>query len=121
MPNTVNDPLAHTSPWATEENFWLEGPNFYRAHMAKDAEMWFPDRPSPLKGDEILDALKTAPRWEAVVFSHQSMMVSQDRITLRYHATAQTDGQDVYDAHCTTVYLHDAGGLRLIEHRQRAL
>ena len=121
MTNSANDPLAHTSPWAIEENFWLEGPDFYRAHMAEDAEIWVPDRAEPLKGVEILDALKNVPRWEAVVFDHQNMAVDGDRITLRYHATAQAEGQDAYAAHCTTTYLRDPGGLKLIEHRQRAV
>ena len=121
MTNAVHDPLAHTSPWAIEENFWLEGPAFYRAHMAEDAEMWFPDRPGPLKGAQILDALKNAPRSEAVTFDHQQMEVVDDRITLRYHATARRDGQDDYAAHCTTTYLRDPGGLSLVEHHQRAV
>jgi len=121
MIQTVNDPLAHTSPWATEENFWLEGPNFYRAHLADDAEMWFPDRPAPLSGEALLDALRNVPRWESVAFTHQDMAVSGDRITLRYHATAQREGRDAYAAHCTSVYRTEGGALRLVEHRQRAI
>jgi len=121
MMKAANDPLAHTSPWAIEENFWLEGPDFYRAHLGEDAEMWFPDRSAPLKGEAILDALKNVPRWEAVVFSHQDMVVADDRITLRYRATARREGSAAYKAHCTTTYLRDSGALRLIEHRQRAV
>ena len=121
MMNAANDPLAHTSPWATEENFWLEGPDFYRAHLADDAAMYFPDRPGPLRGDAILDALKNEPRWDAVVFTKQDMAVDDDRITLRYHATARREGRDAYSAHCTTIYLRDAGGLKLVEHHQRAV
>ena len=121
MMKAANDPLAHTSPWAIEENFWLEGPDFYRAHLGENAEMWFPDRSAPLKGEAILDALKNVPRWEAVVFSHQDMVVADDRITLRYRATARREGSAAYKAHCTTTYLRDSGVLRLIEHRQRAV
>lgn len=121
MTKTVNDPLAHTSPWALEENFWLEGPAFYRAHMTRDAEMWFPDRPGALKGQKILDALENTPRWEGVVFDHQKLEVADDRITLRYHATARRDGQDDYTAHCTTTYVREPDGLKLAEHHQRAL
>ena len=121
MTTAATDPLAHTSPWATEENFWLEGPNFYRAHMAENAEMWFPDRREPLRGAEILDALENVPRWEAVRFDHQQMDVVDDRITLRYHATARRDGQDDYSAHCVSTYRRDSGGLKLIDHRQRAV
>lgn len=120
MMNTAHDPLAHTSPWATEENFWLEGPDFYRAHMVDDAEMWFPDRKEPRRGDEILDALRNVPRWESVQFSDQEMEVDDARVTLRYTATARRDGQDEYTAHCTSIYKRDAGGLKLIEHHQRA-
>lgn len=121
MTTSVHDPLAHTSPWALEENFWLEGPTFYRAHMTEDAEMWFPDRPEALKGEQILDALQNAPRWESVRFDHQQMDVGDDRITLRYRATAQRDGQDAYRAHCTTTYVREPGGLKLVEHHQRAV
>ena len=113
------DPLAHTSPWAVEENFWLEGPDFYRAHMAEDAVMWFPDQPGPRRGEEILDALRNVPRWESVAFSDQQMEVDDDRVTLRYTATARQDGAAVYSAQCVTIYQRDAGGLRLSEHRQR--
>jgi len=121
MTNAVHDPLGHTSPWALEENFWLEGPDFYRAHLAADAEMWFPDRPGPLKGQQILDALENAPRWEGVVFDHQTLDVTDDRITLRYHATARRDGQIDYTAHCTTTYMREPDGLKLLEHHQRAV
>ncbi len=121
MLKAATDPLAHTSPWATEENFWLEGPNFYRAHMAEDAEMWFPDRDGVLRGEEILDALKNAPRWEAVVFTEQQVEVTDDGVVLRYHATARADGEDVYTAHCTSTYRRDASGLKLVAHRQRAV
>lgn len=121
MTNAVDDPLDHTSPWALEENFWLEGPAFYRAHMSENAEMWFPDRPEALKGEQILAALENAPRWESVVFDDQQMEVIDDRVTLRYHATAQRDGQDDYHAHCTTTYVRDPGGLKLVEHHQRAV
>ncbi len=121
MMTFANDPIAHTSLWATEENFWLEGPDFYRAHLAGNAEMWFPDRPEPLKGDEILDALRNVPRWEEVAFSQQTVTVADDQVTLRYHAVARREGQDDYRAHCKSTYLRDSGGLRLIEHRQRAL
>jgi hypothetical protein len=121
MTTTVNDALAHTSPWALEENFWLEGPAFYRAHMAEDAAMWFPGRPEPVKGKQILDGLRNAPRWESVVFDRQEIEVADDRVTLRYRATARRDGQDDYTAECITTYEHDPGGLRLVEHRQRAV
>ena len=94
MMDATHDPLAHTSPWAVEENFWLEDPAFFRAYLADEAEMWFPDRPGPLKGEEILDAMRNVPRWEAVVFDHKKMDVTDGRITLRYHATARRDGQD---------------------------
>lgn len=114
-----SDPVAHTSPWAMEENFWLEGADFYRANMADGAEMWFPDRSEPRRGQEILDALRNAPRWEAVVFTDKTMDVDGARVTLRYTATARRDGQDVYAAECVTVYARTPGGLRLVEHRQR--
>ena len=115
------DPVPRTGPWATEENFWLEGPDFYRARMATDAAMWFPDRAAPLKGEAIIDALQNAPRWERVRFSDKSMTVEDDRITLRYHAVARRNGRDAYAADCETTYLRDSTGLlRLVEHRQRA-
>ncbi|MCB1348469.1 MAG: DUF4440 domain-containing protein [Maritimibacter sp.] len=119
MSTIARDPLSHTSPWALEEHFWLEGPNFYRAHLSKDAAMWFPDRPEPLRGEAILDGLMNAPRWESVVLDQQDMAVTDETVTLRYHATARRDGQDDYRAACTTVYKRDAGGLKLLEHHQR--
>lgn len=121
MTTRSQDPLAHTSPWAVEENFWLEGPDFYRAHMDADAAMWFPDRKEPRRGQEILDALRNAPRWEGVTFADQQMEVDDDRVTLRYTATARRDGTEVYTAYCVTIYQRDPGGLRLVEHRQRAV
>jgi hypothetical protein len=111
-------PLDHTSPWATEENFWLEGPNFYRAHMTRDAVMSFPPPVGELRGDDIIESLRNTPRWEAVRFSDQQMKVEPGRIVLRYHATARRFGADVYEAECETVYRHDAGGLLLAAHRQ---
>lgn len=113
-------PIDHTSPWATEENFWLEGPNFYRAHMARDARMSFPDTVGTLEGEEIIDALRNAPRWDSVVFSDKSMSVEGDRMILRYHASARRYDMPAYEATCKTVYFRDTGRLLLTEHVQRA-
>lgn len=121
MTRISHDPLAHTSLWAMEENFWLEGEDFYRAHLAEDAAMWFPGQKEPRRGAAIVDALRNAPRWEAVAFSDQEMEVDGDRVTLRYTATARRDGQDVYTARCVSTYRRTVAGMLLAEHRQRAV
>lgn len=118
MPKTLAD---HTGLWATEEDFWLEGPDFYRANLARDAVMSFPDAAGTLSGEAIMRSLENAPRWGGVAFSDQKVEVDGDKVTLRYHAVARRDGQADYEADCQTVYSRDAGGYVLTSHVQRAV
>lgn len=115
MPKTSPD---HAGLWAMEEDFWLEGPAFYRAHMAPDAVMSFPDAVGTLKGEKIVQALENAPRWGGVRFSAQKMEVEGDKVVLHYHATARRDGQTDYEADCQSVYVSDPGGFVLSSHIQ---
>ncbi len=118
MPKTNAD---HTGLWAMEEDFWLEGPAFYRAHMARDAVMSFPDAAGTLRGEAIVQALENAPRWGGVRFTDQHVEVEGDTVKLRYHAVARRDGQAEYKADCQSVYSRDAGGYLLSSHVQHAV
>ena len=53
-----------TDFWDLEKHFWTEGKGFYRDNMARNAIMVFPAPVGLLSGQEIIDGLDGAPRWE---------------------------------------------------------
>lgn len=104
--------------WQREESFWLDGVAFYRDNMAAEAQMVFADPVGILKGDEILDGLKAAPRWAAVEFADQTEQTLGDTRVLAYRATGSRDGAEPYSALCSTTYVRREGKWILLSHQQ---
>lgn len=104
--------------WDSEQGFWLDGADFYRTHMTKDARMVFPEPAGILKADEILEGLDGAPRWESVEFDEKSLSRTATTAVLTYRATGQRDDDDPYTALCCSTYVKASGDWKLLTHQQ---
>lgn len=114
----LDDIAATESFWAEEENFWLEGPDFFRANMVKDAVMDFPEPTGLLKGEQVLNALENAPRWDSVSFFDRDMEALGNKVRLTYRAEGKRDGAAAYVAKCESVYVKSGGDWLLTCHKQ---
>lgn len=117
----TDDVMKTESFWAEEENFWLEGPDFYRANMVPDAVMEFPEPTGTLKGPQILAALENAPRWEKVVFFDRSREMLGNKVRLTYRAEGWQNGEAIYVAKCDSTYVKMGGEWLLTHHRQEPI
>ena len=52
--------------WEVERSLWLKGAEAFRAWVAPDCVMVFPEPAGILTGDEIVAAVARSPRWERV-------------------------------------------------------
>ena len=119
--NTMDDIHASESFWADEENFWLEGPDFYRAHMVLDAVMYFPEPTGILKGEQVLAALENAPRWDSVSFFDRHVEALGNKVRLTYRAEGKRDSAPSYIAKCESTYVKMGGDWYLACHKQEPL
>ena len=104
--------------WGYEESFWLDGTKFYEARMRADAQMVFPAPVGILKGEQILDGLRSAPRWESVEMTGKTVRQVEETLVLAYHATGRRRGSDPYTAFCSSTYVHGNDGWKLLSHQQ---
>lgn len=104
--------------WKLETGFWLDGPRFYDEHMISNAQMVFPAPVGILKGEEILDGLKAAPRWASVEMEEKSELLSEGTLVLAYRATGKREGEAPYVAFCSSTYVHRGEVWKLISHQQ---
>lgn len=104
--------------WEMEEGFWLDGPEFYENSMASNARMVFPAPVGILAGQEIIDGLRQAPRWNSVDFHHQTETELGDTAVLAYEASGQRDGEEEYRSLCASTYVRSDGKWYLLCHQQ---
>ncbi|MBW3096917.1 nuclear transport factor 2 family protein [Pseudohoeflea coraliihabitans] len=104
--------------WDLEREFWSRDADFFAEHMAEHAVMVIPVQQGILSGEEILETLGDAPRWQEVDFADQQLIEADHFALLSYRAHgAREDGSD-YRARCATGYIRDGDGWRLISHQQ---
>ena len=104
--------------WRMEERFWLDGPNFYECSMAPGARMVFPSPVSILAGEQIVEGLRQAPRWNSVDFQDRAEACLGETAVLAYKATGQRNSEDPYVALCSSTYVRDDGKWVLLAHQQ---
>ncbi len=105
--------------WDVERRLWLGGAEAFRAWVAADCLMVFPDPAGILTGPAIVDGLAAAPRWERVGFADQALRRTDDAVAvLAYRAEAVRPGGDPYRALCSSTYAHAAGAWWLVQHQQ---
>ena len=110
----MEDPDA----WALEERLWLDGPAIFEAVLDPECLMAFPGM-GVLRVPEILDGLRSAPRWVSVEMSARATgRAGEGVIVLGYAAEARREGAEPYRCVCTSTYIAEAGAWKLVQHQQ---
>lgn len=105
--------------WEVERKLWLGGPEAFRAWVAADCLMVFPEPAGILTGPAILDGLAAAPRWQRVGFLSQTLRRGGDAVAvLAYRAEAARPEGEPYRALCSSTYVQEAGAWWLVQHQQ---
>ena len=104
--------------WDIEKRLWLEGEDFFADHMVDDAVMVFPEPVGILRGAEIIEGLKYAPRWTSVGASDLATVKRKGLAVLAYRATGQREGADRYEAYCLSTYEQRKGEWLIVAHQQ---
>ncbi len=108
-----------TTLWTIEKRLWLDGAEFYEAHLAADAVMVFPFPAGILRGDAIVSGLIDGPRWNEVEMSDQHCRREGMIAVLAYRARAWRGNDDpAYEALCATTYIRDGDTWRIMVHQQ---
>ncbi len=104
--------------WDLEERFWTEGSDSARHMTAKDAIFVFPYPAGILQGDSLWRESDVAQRWRSVVMSERCVRQERDVAVLAYRVSAERSDIALYEAFCTSSYLHDDGNWLRIVHQQ---
>ncbi len=106
--------------WGSEEGLWTGDAENYHATIDEQCLMVLPSRPFIVTGQQAADAVSRTPRWTRVTFTDRQVARPQEGlIVIAYNARAERDGEQAYEAHCTTVYRrleHDKW--RVVQHQQ---
>lgn len=107
--------------WQIERSLWLDGVEAYRAHMAGQCLMAF-GPVGTMANAAILSSLEHAPRWSSVAFASQIAIRPGDVLAvLSYEALAERAGAPPYRALCTSTYLRQPQGWKIVQHQQTQL
>lgn len=106
--------------WELEESLWTGGDDRYRALIEEDALFVVPQPPHVLEGGQAIAAMAGTPRWSRVQFSKQHVARPQEGlIVIAYHASADGEGKQPYEAYCTTTLRRLAHEeWRVVQHQQ---
>ncbi len=113
---TVEDEL-----WALEERFWTEGAEGARNMTAKGAVFVFPYPDGILQGDTLWQQGIVAQRWRTVSLTERYFRREKDIAILAYRVSAERGDVPIYEALCTSTYLHDDGTWLRMAHQQTPL
>ncbi len=106
--------------WAFEESLWTGDAEHYRESIDAECLMVLPAPPFVMSGGEAIEAVAATPRWSRVELADRRVARPQEGlIVIAYHATAERDGGEGYEAHCTSTYRrlgHDEW--RVVQHQQ---
>lgn len=113
MTDTDEDEL-----WASEERFWTEGAESARNMPSKDAVFVLPYPDGILQGDSLGHDSGAAQRWRSVVMTERELKLEKDIAVLTYRVSAERADMPIYEALCSSSYLHDDGGwIRILHHQ----
>ena len=106
--------------WGSEEGLWTGPPETYLATIDEQCLMVLPSRPFIVTGQQAAEAVSSTPRWTSVALTDRQVARPQEGlIVIAYTARAERQGEQAYEAHCTTVYRrleHDKW--RVVQHQQ---
>jgi hypothetical protein len=103
-----------------EESLWTGPPENYEQKIDPDCVMALPEPPFVLHGRDAIEAVKDTPRWSQVELNNLEIARPQEGlIVIAYNAVAKRDGQDAYEAHCTSTYRRlGPDAWRVVQHQQ---
>ena len=108
--------------WEVERSLWLGGPAAFRAWVAADCVMVFPEPAGILTGASIIEGLKAAPRWGSVAFEAPLVRrTGNEAAVLAYRAEATRPDGAPHRALCSSSYVQQAGDWWLVQHQQTPL
>ncbi|MRX51774.1 DUF4440 domain-containing protein [Paracoccus sp. S-4012] len=102
--------------WKAEEAWWTGSTAEARRHTHPAAIMVFAH--AILQGPEIFASLERAPRWTAVTLTDRRATESEDCTVLAYLARARRADGGTYEARCSSTWVRQEAGWRLIQHQQ---
>ncbi len=107
---------------ALERRFWMEGEDFFRAHLASDCIMVLPERGGVLEGPAIVAAVKEGPRWASVSIEAVHLVAPTGQSALLvYRASANRPGAPSYQLHASSLYVSEDSVWLLAFHQQTPL
>jgi hypothetical protein len=105
--------------WEVERSLWLGGEEAFRAWLAAECVMVFPQPAGIMEGPAILEGIAAAPRWERVEMSQRRLRRSgETAVVLAYRGEAVRPDGPPYGALCSSTYVALAGTWRLAQHQQ---
>jgi hypothetical protein len=108
--------------WQVERSLWLKGAEAFRAWVAPDCVMVFPEPVGILSGEAILDGVVRAPRWQRLEISAAVLRrAGSATVLLAYRAEAHRGNGETHRALCSSAYVHEAGDWWLVLHQQTPL
>ena len=94
--------------WNNERRLWLEGVSVYHELLPVGI----------MQGDTIAESLQGVPRWTDVQMTEQSTSAGDDTVVLAYRAEGHRENSDPYFAYCSSTYVRQENGWRIIQHQQ---
>lgn len=107
--------------WEFEQSLWTGDADDYREKVHPECVMALPAPPFIFDGSAAIEAVSDTPRWSKADFANGR--ISRPKyglITIAYNVRAERDGQDSYEAHCTSTLLLDeeADRWHVVQHAQ---
>jgi hypothetical protein len=106
--------------WEFEESLWTGDAEHYHEAIDNECLMVLPAEPFVVTGRQAIDAVSDTPRWSKVDLSERQVVRPQEGlIVVAYRANATKEGQDGYEAYCTSTYRrisHEEW--RVVQHQQ---
>ena len=106
--------------WGSEEGLWTGDAENYRSSIDPECLMVLPAMPFIVTGSQAAEAVSGTPRWSKVQLEGRQVARPQEGlIVIAYKAKAEREGEQAYEAYCTTVYRrleHDKW--RVVQHQQ---
>ena len=109
--------------WAFEESLWTADAQHYAESIDAECLMVLPKPPFIFTGRQAIEAVASTPRWSRVELTERQVARPQEGlIVVAYQAAASLDGEDGYEAHCTSTYRRIAHEeWTVVQHQQTPL
>ena len=105
--------------WEIERQLWTGGAAHYRKLVDPRCVMAFPAPGGLMDFDAIMASLDKMPRWSSVELSEKIVThPAKDVTVLAYKARGRREGENPYDAFCTSTYCRSGEAWQLVQHQQ---